>query len=420
MSQITVEKTAEDSASKSLRVTVPVDRVREAEARALQVLCQAGPAAGLPPGQSPGHRGAQAVRRRHPADGAGGGHPGELGDRQDRRVAQAHHRSLHPQSEVRGRQPDRVRAPGRGASRAQAGAGGRVPARAAGSQPVTDARWTSSSPGCRSRRPPGSRSKGSKPAPGQMVRVEVAPHRERSRRPGPAARPGAGENQAIPELEERIMALLPGRDHRDRGPLSRRSPGRVPAGPDPPGAGDPARGQAAGAADPGRRPRPRGRRLREPRRPSGPPSARTWSARPPGRPMPRSGRQLLAQIVEANQVEAPDSLVHRLMHGYAEMYKVPQEQLAQLRAAVPPDRGDPGAAGTWCWTRWWKPTGSAPPRPSSTRGSTHGRGAGRARRPSCTLRSRRPTGWGSWSVPSPRRRRSTSSSRSPPSKRSSS
>ena len=36
MNQITVEKTAEDSASKSLHVTVPVDRVREAEARALK------------------------------------------------------------------------------------------------------------------------------------------------------------------------------------------------------------------------------------------------------------------------------------------------------------------------------------------------------------------------------------------------
>jgi FKBP-type peptidyl-prolyl cis-trans isomerase (trigger factor) len=38
-------------------------------------------------------------------------------------------------------------------------------------------------------------------------------------------------------------------------------------------------------------------------------------------------RNLLAQIVEANRVEAPHSLVHRLLHGYAEMYKVPQEQL---------------------------------------------------------------------------------------------
>ena len=35
MSQITIEKTAEDSASKSLRVTVPVDRVREAEVLAV-------------------------------------------------------------------------------------------------------------------------------------------------------------------------------------------------------------------------------------------------------------------------------------------------------------------------------------------------------------------------------------------------
>jgi FKBP-type peptidyl-prolyl cis-trans isomerase (trigger factor) len=31
--------------------------------------------------------------------------------------------------------------------------------------------------------------------------------------------------------------------------------------------------------------------------------------------------------VEANGVEAPDSLVHRLLHGYAEMYKVPEDQL---------------------------------------------------------------------------------------------
>jgi trigger factor len=39
-------------------------------------------------------------------------------------------------------------------------------------------------------------------------------------------------------------------------------------------------------------------------------------------------QQLLGQIVEANRVEAPESLVHRLLHGYAEMYKVSEEQLA--------------------------------------------------------------------------------------------
>jgi trigger factor len=38
-------------------------------------------------------------------------------------------------------------------------------------------------------------------------------------------------------------------------------------------------------------------------------------------------QSLIAQIVEANRVEAPESLVHRLMHGYADMYRVPQDQL---------------------------------------------------------------------------------------------
>jgi trigger factor len=39
---------------------------------------------------------------------------------------------------------------------------------------------------------------------------------------------------------------------------------------------------------------------------------------------------VVQQIVEANGVQAPESLVHRLMHGYAEMYRIPQEQLGQF------------------------------------------------------------------------------------------
>src|SRR4051812_16444075 len=53
MSQITVEKTAEDSASKSLRVTVPVDRVREAEAKALKYYVQRARLPGFRPGKAP-------------------------------------------------------------------------------------------------------------------------------------------------------------------------------------------------------------------------------------------------------------------------------------------------------------------------------------------------------------------------------
>ena len=53
MSQITVEKTAEDSASKSLRVTVPVDRVREAEAKAVRYYRPRARLPGFRPGKAP-------------------------------------------------------------------------------------------------------------------------------------------------------------------------------------------------------------------------------------------------------------------------------------------------------------------------------------------------------------------------------
>src|SRR5215212_316898 len=53
MNPITVEKTGEDSASKSLRVTVPIDRVREAEARALKYYAKRARLPGFRPGKAP-------------------------------------------------------------------------------------------------------------------------------------------------------------------------------------------------------------------------------------------------------------------------------------------------------------------------------------------------------------------------------
>ena len=53
MSEITVEKTAEDSASKSLRVTVPVDRVQQAEAKAVQYYAKRARLPGFRPGKAP-------------------------------------------------------------------------------------------------------------------------------------------------------------------------------------------------------------------------------------------------------------------------------------------------------------------------------------------------------------------------------
>jgi trigger factor len=168
---------------------------------------------------------------------------------------------------------------------------------------------------------------GVKPAPGQMVRVEVAPVENGVASPAQPHDLVLGDNQAIPELEERIMSLLPGEttetdvkfpdDHPDE---SRRGQSR--------------RVRIA---------------LHEVKRQELPPledalarevgdfesldalraAIRQDLEREAAREADANVRQqLLGQIVEANRLEAPHSLVHRLLHGYAEMYKVPEDQLA--------------------------------------------------------------------------------------------
>jgi trigger factor len=159
-----------------------------------------------------------------------------------------------------------------------------------------------------------------------MVRVEVAPIEDGQ--PG-AAQPYdlvLGQNQAIPELEERIMALRPGE--------SVESEVRFPDDhPD-----ESRRGQARRVKV----------TLHEVKRQELPPlddafarevgdfenldalraAVRQDLEREAARDADAQVRQsLIAQIVEANRVEAPGSLVHRLMHGYADMYRIPHDQL---------------------------------------------------------------------------------------------
>ena len=78
---------------------------------------------------------------------------------------------------------------------------------------------------------------GAKPSPGQMVRVEVAPLDDGG---AGAAQPYdlvLGQNQAIPDLEERIMTLLPGEQADAEVKFPDDHPGRVPPGPDAGGSG---------------------------------------------------------------------------------------------------------------------------------------------------------------------------------------
>jgi trigger factor len=176
---------------------------------------------------------------------------------------------------------------------------------------------------------------GEQPSPGQMVRVEVAPLEDGN--PG-TAQPYdlvLGQNQAIPELEERIMALRPGEsaDSEVRFPDDHPEESR--------------RGQS-------RRVRVT---LHEVKRQELPTlddafarevgdfedlaalraAVRQDLEREAAREADAQVRQaLLSQVIEANQVPAPESLVHRLMHGYAEMYRIPPDQLGPFEQQFHP------------------------------------------------------------------------------------
>jgi trigger factor len=53
MSEITIEKTGEDAASRSLRITVPVERVRAAESKAVAFYSKRARLPGFRPGKAP-------------------------------------------------------------------------------------------------------------------------------------------------------------------------------------------------------------------------------------------------------------------------------------------------------------------------------------------------------------------------------
>ncbi|HZM25945.1 MAG TPA: hypothetical protein VFB89_01170, partial [Gemmatimonadales bacterium] len=144
-----------------------------------------------------------------------------------------------------------------------------------------------------------------------------------------------GERQAIPELEERIMTLLPGEtmetevrfpdDHPD---ASRRGQTRkvrvhllelkrqeLPALDDA-FAREVGEFENLGA-------------LRA--------AVRQDLERDATREADANVRQaLLAQLIEANRIPAPDSLVHRVLHGFAHMYKIPDDQMAGFEAQFRP------------------------------------------------------------------------------------
>jgi trigger factor len=325
MSQITVEKTGEDSASKSLRVTVPVDRVREAEARALKYYAKRARLPGFRPGKAPD----TVVRKR-------------FGDairqtvleeviRESWETAKTNE-SLKPITDpaIRNLKFEEgspiefeLHVEVRPELKLERVGGFRVERREGA---VPDSAVEEQLARIQEQKAAWIPVEGAKPSPGQMVRVEVATIENGVAGPSQPHDLVLGEHQTIPELEERIMSLLPGEstesevrfpeDHPDESRRGKTRQVRI--------ALHEVKRQDLPALDDAL--------AREVGDFESLDALRAAVRQDLEREAAREAdagvrRDLIAQLVEANNIEAPHSLVHRLMHGYAEMYKVPEDQL---------------------------------------------------------------------------------------------
>jgi trigger factor len=334
MSQITVEKTSEDSASKSLRVTVPVDRVREAEAKAVKYYAQRARLPGFRPGKAP-----DAVVRKRFGDAIRQTVLEEV-IRESWETAKTSE-ALKPVTDpsIRNLKFEEgspiefdLLVEVRPELKLERIGGFRLERRVTG---VPESAVEEQLARLQEQKAAWIPVEGLKPSPGQMVRVAVAPIENETAGPSQPYDLVLGQNQAIPDLEERVMTLLPGEsadaevrfpaDHPDESRRGQTRKVRVTLHEvkrqDLPLLDD------AFAREVGEFETLDGLRT----------AVRQDLEREAQREADAQLRQsLIAQIVEANRVPAPESLVHRLMHGYAEMYRVPADQLEQFEQQFHP------------------------------------------------------------------------------------
>jgi trigger factor len=324
MSTITVTKTAEDAASKALRVTVPVERVLEAEGKAVRQYARRARLPGFRQGKAPD----AVVRRRFGAEirqwvleevireGWEEAKTAEslkpIGDPSVRNLKFEAGQPVEFDLVVEVRPEIRLARTGRFTlTRTLA--------------PVTEAMVEEQLARLREQRAIWLPVEGSKPAPGQMVRVDVAPVEGGVVKEAQPYTLVLGDGQAIPALEEKVMTLFPGEtvttevrfpdDHAD---AERRGQTRtvritlheVKRQELPPlddalarEAGDFETLEALRAAI---------------RSDLAAAAVREADA--------RVREQLVQQLVEANAVEAPASMVERMLHGLLHAYEVPHEK----------------------------------------------------------------------------------------------
>ena len=334
MSQITVEKTAEDSASKSLRVTVPVDRVQEAEAKAVKYYAQRARLPGFRQGKAP-----DAVVRKRFGDAIRQSVLEEV-IRESWETAKSSE-SLKPitdpsirnlKFEVGSPIEFELLVEVRPEITLQRTGGFRLVRTVA---PISDSAVEEQIARLQEQKAAWIPLEGVKPSPGHMVRVEVAPIEDGSVGASQPYDLVLGQNQAIPDLEERVMTLLPGEsadaevkfpdDHPDESRRGQTRKVRVTLH-------DVKRQELPVLDDAFAREVGDFEGLDALRG-----AVRHDLEHEAVREADGQVRQaLIAQIVEANNVPAPDSLVHRLLHGYAEMDRIPPEQMEQFEQQFHP------------------------------------------------------------------------------------
>lgn len=334
MTEITVTTTAEDSASKSLQVTVSVARVQDAEIRAVRSYAKRVRLPGFRPGKAPEavvRRRLQAEIRQYVLEDAiragweearstQGLKP--LGDPSIRNVKFEDGQPLEFELVVEVRPEITLgRTTGFQLTRSV--------------QPVADAQVEEQLQGLREKQAAWLPVEGGKPAPGQMVRVDVAPIEEGETKDSQPYTMVLGEGRALPALEEAIMRLEPG----ETAETDIRFPDDHPE--------EARRGQS--------------RRVRitlhEVKRQELPPLDDAFAAavgefadlaglraaihEDLGREAEREAdarvrEMLLQQVVEANTIPTPDSLVHRLLHAMLEAYGIPHDQYETFAAQFRP------------------------------------------------------------------------------------
>lgn len=334
MTEITVTTTAEDPASKSLQVTVSVDRVRDAEARAVSTYAKRVRLPGFRAGKAPEavvrKRLHQEIRQYVLEDVIRAGWEEArttqelkpLGDPSVRNVRFEEGQPLEFELFVEVRPEISL-----------GKTGGFTMTRTVA--PVTGEQIEEQLQSLREKQAAWLPVEGAKPAPGQMVRVDVTSLDE-----GADAAPQPytmvlGDGRALPALEEAIMNLTPGEtaeadirfpeDHADESKRGQSRRVRI--------------------------------ELHEVKRQELPPLDDAFAAsvgefadlaalkaaltedleRDAARDADSKVREsLLQQLVEANQVPAPESLVHRLMHGLLQSYGIPHEQYEAFAAQFRP------------------------------------------------------------------------------------